>query len=563
MTEASSTRSDVTDRPLPAWVTRGLWTVSSCVLLVNLPIFLCQHLSVDTIMYDLQARAVFGGGVLYRDIVEPNLPGVVGIHLAVRSIAGWSSVAMRAFDLLVLFASLSFLSLLIFGKKEQPRRIQNSGLFCFVVLFFYLGQSEWCQCQRDSWQLCPSLLATLIRRNRMIQKVSGAPSVWYQSTLLEGFIWGLAFWIKPHVAIPAIAVILVSWIGLRKPKEAVYDVIGVVTGGVIAGAIGIGLLIFNGAWEPFWVMQIEWNPEYVKIGRQHFTFDQFLKLYQRLLPWSWIHVGAVLVSVGVLRSINPACPARTGQVEGQRLLVGLYLGWVAQALLIQHPFTYIQVPGIILAIAVVATFECSPRIIFVRRFLFVLFTAAVLPASPLTLPTRLSKSIDCMKFGSTLEVRSKIQLKYYPDWKELKPVLEFLQAQNVQGEDVTVYTGRLIYVYRELDLNPSTRYVYLDVLARMFKTRTGEIHDALTHAEHRFIVSGLLEAGVSREDIDGEYNPQTLLPINFPKNALRQFPYTQPVVFRSGQYLVHRVENPIGDICTEYFPLDQPKRNDE
>lgn len=564
MTEASSIRSNANDRLLPVWIVRGLWIISSCVLLLNVPIFLCQHLTADTVMYDLQARSVFAGGVLYRDIIEPNLPGAVGIHLMVRSIAGWSSVAMRAFDLLTLLVSLSFLSQLIF-RKDQPQRFQKTALLSFVVLFFYMGQSEWCHCQRDTWSLCPSLLATLIRRNRLVQEASGAAPVWYQSTLLEGFFWGLAFWIKPHVAVPALGVILISWFELRKPMEAVRDLIGVVIGGAIAGAIGIGLLILNGAWEPFWVMQLEWNPEYVKVGRQNFTFERLLKLWGRLLPWAWIHVGAAIISIGVLRQskINREEVKQSQQNLGQRLLVGLYLGWMAQTLLLQHPFTYVQVPGIILAIAVVSTIKWSPRFVFAGRFIFVVFAAAVLPASPLTSPTRISQVGNCLRDGSTLAVRSKIQQQSYPDWKEMQPVLEYLRSQNVQGEDVTVYTGTLIHVYQELDLKPTTRYVYVDVLGRIFKGRSGEIHDALAQAKHRFVVSGLLEAGVSREDVDGEFDPQTLLPINFPQNALKQFPYTQPVIFRSGQYLVHRVENPIGEICTEYFPLDQSKHNGE
>ncbi len=519
-------------------------------------------------MYDLQAWSVVTGGVLYRDIIEPNLPGAVGIHLAVRSIAGWSSVAMRAFDLLVLLVSLSFLSQLVF-RKDQLQRFQKTVLLSFVVLFFYLGQSEWCHCQRDTWLLCPSLLATLIRRNRLVQQASGTAPTWYQSTVLEGFAWGFAFWIKPHVVVPALGVILISWFELRKPMEAVRDLIGVVIGGAIAGAIGIGLLMLNGAWEPFWVMQLEWNPEYVKIGRQNFTFERFLNLWGRLLPWAWIHVGAAIISVGVLRQRRievsgkaiESVPAQ--QRLGRQLLVGLYLGWMAQALLLQHPFTYVQVPGIILAIAVVATIEWSPRFVFAGRFVFVVFASAVLPASPLTSFTRIRQVGNCLRDGSTLAVRSKIQQQSYPDWKEMQPVLEYLRSQKVQREDVTVYTGTLIHVYQELDLKPTTRYVYVDVLARIFKGRSGEIYDALTQAKHRFVVSGLLEAGVSREDVDGEYDPQTLLPINFPHSAFKEFPYTQPVVFRSGQYLVHRVENPIGEICTEYFPLAQSEHNDE
>ena len=66
------------------------------VAAVRGPLFLCAPLGPDPVMYDLQARVVDDGGVLYRDILEPNLPGAVWIHSVVRHIAGWSSEALRA-----------------------------------------------------------------------------------------------------------------------------------------------------------------------------------------------------------------------------------------------------------------------------------------------------------------------------------------------------------------------------------------------------------------------------------------------------------------------------------
>ncbi len=68
------------------------------------PLFLRMPLTNDAQMYDLQVRLLHQGGVLYRDILEPNLPGVVWIQSLVRNAVGWSSEALRAFDLLVLAA---------------------------------------------------------------------------------------------------------------------------------------------------------------------------------------------------------------------------------------------------------------------------------------------------------------------------------------------------------------------------------------------------------------------------------------------------------------------------
>ena len=108
-------------------------------------------------------------------------------------------------------------------------------------------------------------------------------------------------------------------------------------------------------------------------------------------------------------------------------------------------------------------------------------------------------------------------------------------------------------------ITPSTRYVFLDVIARVFRSRTDQIQQAVESCDHRFVVSSLFEAGMPRELIDGKTDPVSLLPVGFPRSERSRFPYTQPVVFRSGQYLVHRVTRPIGPLCTEYLPLSVPQ----
>jgi len=51
-----------------------LWSLLLLLLVSQFPIFVQQTLTPDTVLYDLQARCLLNGGVLYRDILEPNLP---------------------------------------------------------------------------------------------------------------------------------------------------------------------------------------------------------------------------------------------------------------------------------------------------------------------------------------------------------------------------------------------------------------------------------------------------------------------------------------------------------
>ena len=68
------------------------------MLFVAAPLFLRMPLTNDTLLYDLQTRLFTEGAVPYRDILEPNWPGVFWIHSAIRGVFGRSSEAMRAFD---------------------------------------------------------------------------------------------------------------------------------------------------------------------------------------------------------------------------------------------------------------------------------------------------------------------------------------------------------------------------------------------------------------------------------------------------------------------------------
>ena len=66
----------------------------------------------------------------------------------------------------------------------------------------------------------------------------------------------------------------------------------------------------------------------------------------------------------------------------------------------------------------------------------------------------------------------------------------------------------------------------------------------------------LLENGMTLED-SREVDPQTphALPPTFPEEHRGEFPYQHPVVFRSGQYVVHRVSGTAAPLNPEFSPL--------
>ena len=125
------------------------------LLIVAGPLFVCMPVNSDTALFDLQAEAVTQNGILYRDVIEPNLPGVVWLHLTVRAAVGWSTEAMRSVDLLI-FGGM----LLLFSRVAG--RSPANVVFATASLLFYMSCNEWCHCQRDTWMLLPSLVVPWI-----------------------------------------------------------------------------------------------------------------------------------------------------------------------------------------------------------------------------------------------------------------------------------------------------------------------------------------------------------------------------------------------------------------
>lgn len=533
--------------------TCGYWLLPALILGADIPLFLCQHLTPDAVLYDLQARLALDGGVLYRDIVEPNFPGIVWVHMLVRTVAGWSTVALRAFDLLVV-TGIGLLLCRLIRDKDEPMWSARSAVLLAALFGLYFSLTEWCHCQRDVWMLLPALGAVCLRARQM---ENAHPSEGVRRRMagaaVEGCLWGIAFWLKPHVAVPALVVIGASFLGTSQRRRMLPEFAGILGGGILVGALGSVWLIHSGAWPHFWEMQLEWNPEYLRAGRRRLTFDRFESIWQSFAPWSWLHLIAIAASMSLLRHHRTESSA--AESPERTLVSALYLGWLTQAMMLQHPFAYVQMPPMMLAVAVVGGIRVPRASQPLARTGVWAFALVAIMGSAAFSPTRLAHWGACLRHGPTPELRAAIQLERSPNWRELTPVLEYLAKMNLHDGELTVYPGTAVTIYRELNLRPSTRYVYLDALARLFPRRVDNIREAVEGSSQKYIVSSLRDAGMADDAIGQPSDPTTGLPPCFPIQRLAEFPYTQPIVFRSGAYCVHRCTGPTGPICTEYLPL--------
>jgi len=518
------------------------WSVAALIvlLLISLPIVVCMPLTSDTVLYDLQARTILHGGVMYRDILEPNLPGAVWLHLLIRSVGGWSSEVMRSFDLLIVTAAcLVLVSVIrlrdpgIASEADQSRsKYRFYAKACIGLLAmaaFYLSRNEWCHCQRDSWMLLPVAFAAALRIRSQWHETHNKSHRDRLLAVCEGLCWGAAFWIKPHVAFSALAVFSLDlWMQSDRTSE-LRRLSWVIAGGILAAIPGVAWMLTSGAWPHFWDMQLNWNPEYLAAARSRRSWLRVWSMLTHFHPWWIVHILAVFKSVQVFNIIRTSKTGQdqlsSGQAQSQRpiahqravaVLSAIYLSWFAQASLLQHSMDYIQVPPVILAIALVSMSDWTIPLP-VRRVAVAAFAALALLVSPQLQPGRIMMWMSCVRSGSTPHVREKLACVPLPDWAHVIPVTEFLKSQNVKAGDVTCYNVHCIHFYSTLEIPPSTRYVGISSLLELFPSRRAEIEKTVQTCGHRFVVVDVRET----EPIPDH------------------FPWNLPLAFQSGDFRVY------------------------
>lgn len=462
--------------------------------------------------------------------------------MLIRSIVGWSSELMRCFDLLIVSAACLLLAkiprrqrfhdLKAGSSQCRPCRFDpETSMTLLTMATFYLSRNEWCHCQRDSWMLLPVAVATTLRITSHLQVASAKRTCDRLQAIAEGLCWGIAFWIKPHVAITAMTVFSIDlWLQGDRRSE-LQRLLWVILGGILAAVPGVVWLFQSGAWPYFWDMQLNWNPEYVAAARSRRSWERVGSMLVHLHPWWIVHILAVGRSIQVMKGAwtarsrpDPAehqlsrhCLETTPHVAV--LMAAIYLSWLAHAVLLQHSMDYIQVPPIILAIVVVSMGEWRLPL-QAKRIATAAFAGLALIVSPQLQPQKIANWVSCFRSGSSPQLREKLACVPLPDWQHFVPVVDFLQSQHVQAGDVTCYNVHCIHFYSALQIPPSSRYVGISSLLDLFPSRRPEIDHAVQNCGHRFIVADVLET---------EPIPD-------------RFPWNLPVVFRSGTFRVYSAQ---------------------
>ena len=545
------------------------------ILILNIPLFIRMPLATDVVLYDLQAQMVLNGGTLYQDMFETNLPGIVWLHMLVRSSIGMSSDAIRVVDLII----FSGTALLLMQWNRRNHLSITGMLWIGIALFsFYFSLSEWCHFQRDTLILLPAVAAVWLRRkqiDRLIQHTESLPRVSFKLVfgwaILEGLGWATAFWIKPFVAVPALCVWLGSvWI-VKTFRKRIIDFSGLLLGGLCLGAIGIYWMWQSGTWPAFYTTFTEWNPEYVaarKTGWEPMRFAQFL---YRFYPWFLLHLLAVPLALIALKdywSLNAKTDKESLVEAGIRdsvLMALFYLGWLLQSFVFQHLFDYVHPPSHLLAITVIGGYlgnryqNCALTWGWKSGLAF--FLMMVVLSFPAFKPQRARLWKTCLTNSSNPQLKSQLALLVQVNWKDLDAVRQYLQSQELSDGQLHCYNSTLVYLYPELSIGPATRFVFFDSVLIFCPNHRKELFEAIDKSQQKYIVTDLIDSGFGEENtLAKSKDPKQITPPSYPVSLKGAYPWSHPVVFRAGRYLVHKVERPLGKFLVTVPTESQVKK---
>jgi hypothetical protein len=521
---------------------RSVWlpaAVTAAALVVGVPLFLRMPLWCDLTLYDLAVKNLFDGGVHYRDVFDTNLPGFVWALAAVRAVLGFGSVELRCVDL----AMVAGVVFLVDRVARRGGATPSARLWAVAgATVLYLGSVEMVHAQRDVWMALPAIGALLLRLRRASQTDGGTGSA-FVCAVLEGILWGAAVWVKPHCALMAVVVWVVTArrvAGASRHPWAAFaaDLLGNLVGGAVVGGAGVAYLVGSGAWPHFWEVLTIWAPQYSALACDELDkrLDCALHWFP---PWSlWLLPTAILAVLSILDAMPWSARLSVGQPGpvGRRLpewawdrdagpdarfaraaLAALFLAWAMQALIIQRQYLYVHVTELFLMLGLWAAHRWAmPAVVIawlaltsalwllgdaappVRDTLFCVAVHDSRPAPepdrerylvryPLTDPQRLRRWPECW----TADAGGPRRLALWDGlarvrgheaaitWTELDEVAEFLRARGVKDYEVIAWHNSPHAVYQLLGIKPGVRYLHAVTFQGISEEAYRRVHEEL------------------------------------------------------------------------------------
>lgn len=558
------------------WPTIAGWLTAIGFLVIGIPLFLRMPLWCDITLYEVSARSILTGGVHYRDVFDTNPPGYVWMMCGIHLILGQSSEAVRIVDLAIIAAVTSFL---LVWARSAGATSAGVAWMASAIAAFYPFIHEFNHAQRDVWMMLPAVAAVGLRLRQL-----EAPHRPLAMTFLEGLLWGWGCWIKPQLLFVAACVWIVSLARIGTTRERVRDFAAVFLGGTLAGLMGLAWLIETGAWPYFLDVWQNWNTAYAEIVQKELPYRFFVQQLNYFPPYSCFALLAVPLALWNLRERSSVDAARSRRA----ILAAVYLSWLVTTLLLQRGYHYAHVPETLLMLAVFAAnrWPVSAGLVLIQIIVGILLLVAAntpglleghhrLEATNWVYrtfterneafnPNRTRLWANC--FGSpSRELRKGvgIWLDHFGglDPVELGAVADFLREQGIRDGELIAWHDSPHALYLDLGIKPGFRFMHISTIYGLGKWQQEEmlreLQAAIPHA--RFIVSDM-------HRITKHYDRLTEIgtdgsPLLLPAWQHQEFPFNQPVVFRSpsGRYLVHTIHNPVTScVIPKEFDQESP-----
>jgi hypothetical protein len=495
---------------LERWGLRCAAIVIVAVLALAGPLFVCMPLWVDCYLFDICARALLRGEVVYREFFLHGPPGMMLTVTGIRSLVGWRSEALRLVDLGIVTAVIVLWVRFCFPARASSAARAWAGIAMFLL---YVGMTEWCHCQVDGWMLLPTVGALAMRLGQVSAlRHARAPRILGMATL-EGLLWSWALLMKPFVLIPALGAWLAGlWClaNSRWTKAVLLDMMGLFVGAVCVFGFTALWLVASSNWPYFWEASFStWNRDYYE------TSSSLLERLQKIAPllgyWGtleWLTVGMALWMLVWPR-------------EGfQPVVAAFYLGWFVESNFLQRQAPYQVLPAIMLGIGLLTQYSWT------RWIVITTILAWTVLAHPLLNRHRLELWSRCWREGSTPAMRNALTIDpgnfVAPDWLNLAAMAGDLRSRGVKDRELTCCALSATSLYWTLDVKPSTRFIELHATLVQFPGHEAEIRNEVFASSQRYVVNDL-------DQIQIRFDPKLWGP----------FPFDLPEMHRQGRYVLH------------------------
>ncbi|MFL5339705.1 MAG: ArnT family glycosyltransferase [Gemmataceae bacterium] len=541
-----------------------MWLLFALFLVLTLPLFLRMPLFVDPYFYGICAQTIRHGGVLERDLLFFYPPGMAWLRAVIDSVSRRPEF-LRVVDLLIVAGVACLLAR--WGRDRLPP--VRSGLTALVLIAFYLTTPETNHAQPDVWMLLPALGALSLRQRRTDELLADAtPGARPGRAYAEGLLCGAVCLLKPHGAVPLAAVWIVAAL-LARRRQLLADAVLVLAGGLTVFALWMLWLQLGGGWNSFWLNLRTWGGAYqstqppllLRVGNGLVQF----------LPLSLLHVPMAALAVLTL--------VRAGRPAADILRATAYLGFLFEGVFLQWAFSYQTLPALLLmgTLLLPRVWQTEGRSLWFRGIASFVCLAVL---CPLLAPDKLALWSRCwtgddlpdlrdqLTFSAPypahihvvfpierkLSPKAKPQHLFRGNWSDLAGVADFLRNEHVSDSEVSCYHATTSPLYVELGIQPCSRIIWPDAALLFYPQRAEAIRAELAGHRPRFIVSDLRRAthgdpGPSSPTADG-----WTLPDNFPPRWIVRYPWTEPIVFRSGCYAVHRARGPVAPLSGFEYP---------